>query len=525
MSNRAVTVIPPTISTLARMPLAPTAKRRVAGYARVSTDSKEQMTSYKTQVDYYTRYIQEQPDWRFVGVYTDEGISAVNTKKRDGFNQMVRDALNGKIDLIVTKSVSRFARNTVDSLVTVRKLKEKGVEVFFEKENIYTLDSKGELLITIMSSLAQEESRSISENVTWGQRKRFADGKVSVAYKHFLGYEKGEDDIPRIVEKEAEIVQRIYALFMVGKTPDGIARLLTAEGIPTPAGKEQWRSSTVESILTNEKYKGAALLQKKFTVDFLLKKMKPNEGEVPQYYIEKSHEPIIDPMEFELVQAEFARRKAIGYRYSGNSIFASRIVCGDCGAFFGSKVWNSTSKYRRTIWQCNAKFQNDQRCSTPHLDEDEIKARFVTAYNTLTVDKTQLLDDCRVMQTILSDCSALDAEIPALQEELDVVAGLIRKSVEENSHDAQNQSEYGARYNGYVERYEAALTKLEELQREHALRQAKADAIGAFMFAISEQDALTAFDAKLWTATIRSVTVHSDGRMVFRFQTGPEIEA
>ena len=280
MSNRAVTVIPPTISTLARMPLAPTAKRRVAGYARVSTDSKEQMTSYKTQVDYYTRYIQEQPDWEFAGVYTDEGISAVNTKKRDGFNQMVRDALNGKIDLIVTKSVSRFARNTVDSLVTVRKLKEKGVEVYFEKENIYTLDSKGELLITIMSSLAQEESRSISENVTWGQRKRFADGKVSVAYKQFLGYEKGEDDIPRIVEKEAVIVQRIYALFMAGKTPGGIARLLTAEGIPTPAGKEQWRSSTIESILTNEKYKGAALLQKKFTVDFLLKKMKPNEGEV-----------------------------------------------------------------------------------------------------------------------------------------------------------------------------------------------------------------------------------------------------
>ena len=438
---------------------------------------------------------------------------------------MVRDALNGKIDLIVTKSVSRFARNTVDSLVTVRKLKEKGVEVYFEKENIYTLDSKGELLITIMSSLAQEESRSISENVTWGQRKRFADGKVSVAYKHFLGYEKGEDDMPRIVEKEAAIVQRIYALFMAGNTPGGIARLLTAEGISTPAGKEQWRSSTIESILTNEKYKGAALLQKKFTVDFLLKKMKPNEGEVPQYYIEKSHEPIVDPAEFELAQAEFARRKAIGYRYSGNSILASRIVCGDCGAYFGSKVWNSTSKYRRTIWQCNAKFQNDEHCSTPHLDEEEIKARFVTAYNTLTVYKTQLLDDCRIMQTVLSDCSALDAEIPALQEELDVVAGLIRKCVEENSRDAQSQSEYEVRYNGYIERYKDAQTKLEELRREHALRQAKANAIGAFMFEISEQDALTDFDAKLWTATIRSVTVHSDGQMVFRFQTGTDIEA
>ena len=224
------------------------------------------------------------------------------------------------------------------------------------------------------------------------------------------------------------------------------------------------------------------------------------------------------------MQAELARRKAIGYSYSGNSIFASRIVCGDCGAYFGSKVWNSTSKYRRTIWQCNAKFQNDQRCSTPHLDEEEIKARFVTAYNTLTADKTQLLDDCRIIQTALSDCTALDAEIPALQEEMDVVSELIRMCVEANSRDALSQSEYGVRYNGYVERYEAAQNKLEGLRREHALRQAKADAIGAFMFAISEQDALTAFDAKLWTATILSLTVHSDGWMVFRFQTGAEIE-
>lgn len=525
MSNRAVKIIPPTISPLTRTPMASATKRRVAGYARVSTDSEEQLTSYEAQVDYYTRYIREKPDWEFVGVYTDEGISAVNTKKREGFNSMVRDALNGKIDLIVTKSVSRFARNTVDSLVTVRKLKEKGVEVYFEKENIYTLDSKGELLITIMSSLAQEESRSISENVTWGQRKRFADGKVSLAYSHFLGYEKGEDDVPRIVEEEAFLVQRIYSLFIAGKTPGGIARLLTAENVPTPAGKTQWRASTIESILTNEKYKGSALLQKKFTVDFLSKKMKTNEGEVPQYYIEQSHEPIIDPLEFELVQAEFVRRKAIGYRYSGNSIFASRIVCGDCGAFFGSKVWNSTSKYRRTIWQCNAKFKNGEHCTTPHLDEREIKDRFVVAYNALTTDKTRLLDDCRLMQSVLTDCTVLDAEIVSTLEEMDVVAALIRKCIEENSRDEQNQSEYAIRYNGYADRYEAAKKKLDELRREQAKRQAKADGIGAFMFAISEQDALTDFDEKLWTATISTVTVHSDGRMIFHFLTGADIEA
>jgi DNA invertase Pin-like site-specific DNA recombinase len=187
-----VTIIPATAHAVAmQIGALGSARRRVAAYARVSTDSEEQLTSYEAQVDYYTRHITGHDEWEFVGIYTDEGISATSTKRRDGFNEMVRDALAGKIDLIITKSVSRFARNTVDSLVTVRKLKEKGVEIYFEKESIYTLDSKGELLITIMSSLAQEESRSISENVTWGQRKRMADGKVSLPYKRFLGYDKG----------------------------------------------------------------------------------------------------------------------------------------------------------------------------------------------------------------------------------------------------------------------------------------------------------------------------------------------
>lgn len=186
-----VTVIPATRNFHTGIRKDAVVQKKTAGYARVSTDSEEQQTSYEAQVDYYTNYIKNNPEWEFVGVYTDEGISATGTKHRDGFNQMIQDALDGKIDLIVTKSVSRFARNTVDSLTTVRKLKEKGVEVYFQKENIYTLDSKGELLITIMSSLAQEESRSISENVTWGQRKRFADGKVSIAYSSFLGYQKG----------------------------------------------------------------------------------------------------------------------------------------------------------------------------------------------------------------------------------------------------------------------------------------------------------------------------------------------
>ncbi|MEF9970653.1 MAG: recombinase family protein, partial [Ruthenibacterium sp.] len=230
--------------------------------------------------------------------------------------------------------------------------------VLFEKESINTLDAKGELMITIMSSMAQEESRSISENVTWGQRKRFSDGKVSLPYKHFLGYEKGADGLPQIVEEEAKTVRHIYALFIGGMTAHGIAKQLTKEEIPTPGGKKTWQANTVESILKNEKYKGDALLQKRYTVDFLTKKTRINDGcEIPQYYVQHSHPAIITPREHEFVQEEIKKRKALGGRYSG-STFASKIICGDCDAPYGCKVWHSNDKYRREIYQCNRKFKN-----------------------------------------------------------------------------------------------------------------------------------------------------------------------
>lgn len=255
-AKKAVTMIPATISRFTATPINEVRKRKVAGYARVSTDHEEQQTSYEAQVDYYTNFIKSREDWEFVAVYTDEGISATSTAKREGFNRMVADALAGKIDLIVTKSVSRFARNTVDSLSTIRKLKENGTEVFFEKEAIWTFDGKGELLITIMSSLAQEESRSISENCTWGQRKRFSDGKVCVPYSRFLGYDRGEEGGLVINEKEAVTIRLIYKMFLEGSTPFSIAKHLTGQGILSPGGKEKWNVSAVKSILTNEKYKG-----------------------------------------------------------------------------------------------------------------------------------------------------------------------------------------------------------------------------------------------------------------------------
>lgn len=375
-----------------------------------------------------------------------------------------------------------------------------------------------------MSSLAQEESRSISENVTWGQRKRFADGKVSMPYKQFLGYEKGPDGLPKIVPEQAETVRYIYDLFMSGKTITAIAKRLTAEGIPTPGGKEKWVGRTVESILTNEKYKGDARLQKKFTVDFLQKKMKVNEGEVPQYYVENSHEAIIDPLLFDRVQEEMARRKALGRSYSGKTIFSCRLICGDCGHYLGSKVWNSTDKYRRVIWQCNNKFKGECKCGSPHLTEDFIKAKFLEAYNQLLPDRERLIEDRRVIQSELTDCTDIDREMQQLLEELDVVAELTKRCVDENSSSTLDQGDYLARYNGLVERYDKAQDRVKELERKRTERMAKADAIGGFMFRIRELDQpLDHFDERLWLDTIECVTVSRDGDLTFKFWNGSEI--
>lgn len=527
MQERNVTVIPATRTALHRLADPTAKKRRVAGYARVSTEKDEQYTSYEAQVDYYTQFIKRHADWEFVKVYTDEGISGLGTRKRDGFNEMISDALAGSIDLIITKSVSRFARNTVDSLVTIRKLKEKGVEVYFEKENIYSLDGKGELLLTIMSSLAQEESRSISENVTWGQRKRFSDGKVSLPYKQFLGYERGQkkDDPPVVNPDQAVIVRRIYRTFMQGKTACTIAKELTEDGIPTPAGKKEWRASTVKSILQNEKYRGSALLQKCFTTDFLTKKQKVNEGEVPQYYIEHSHEAIVAPLEWDAVQEEIKRRKRIGKAYSGKSVFGAKLICGDCGGWYGPKTLHSTDKYRTTVWRCNCKYKDTKRrCSTPALSEAEIRDRFTAAFNRIITSKEPYISACVTAKTVLTDTSAIDAEMAELLREMEVVAELTRKCIEENSSVAQDQNEYTARYNGYVDRYEKAKTRYDSLAAERREKQEKAKAIDRFIHTVESREGLLCeFDPCLWLATVENATVMSNGRMRFHFFDGTEI--
>lgn len=525
MAQRKVTAIPATITKYTAVPIGSKRKRRVAGYARVSTDHEDQVTSYEAQVDYYTNYIKGRDDWEFVAIYTDEGISATNTKRREGFKAMVADALAGKIDLIVTKSVSRFARNTVDSLTTVRTLKEKGVEIYFEKENIWTLDAKGELLITIMSSLAQEESRSISENTTWGQRKRFADGKASVAYKRFLGYDRGPNGGFVVNQEQAKTVKLIYKLFLDGLTCHAIAKELTERKLPTPGGKAVWSQSTVRSILTNEKYKGDALLQKEFTVDFLQKKTKKNEGEVPQYYVEGNHEAIIQPEVFELVQQELERRKQGRGRHSGVHLFSGKIRCGQCGEWYGSKVWHSNSKYRRIIWQCNHKYDGEEKCSTPHLTDDEIKTMFVSAANKLIGKKAAIISPLRASLDIAFDTSALETEVAELQDEIMVVSDLIEKCIYENAHVALDQTEYKKRYDSLTTRFDTAKARLEEIEAAIADKKSRRAAIDAFLDTLAQADLMEKFDPALWCGLVDFVTVYSKDDVRITFRNGMEIRA
>ena len=520
---RVVQRIPATIRNFKTKPLDTQQKRRVAGYARVSTDHDDQITSYEAQVDYYTHYIKGRDDWEFVGIYTDEGISATNTRHREGFKQMVKDALDGKIDLIVTKSVSRFARNTVDSLTTVRKLKDKGIEIYFEKENIWTLDAKGELLITIMSSLAQEESRSISENVTWGHRKRFADGKVSVGFSHFLGYDRGPDGNLVVNREQAKTVKLIYRLFLDGYTFHSIAKELMARGLETPTGKKKWYQGTVKSILTNEKYKGDALLQKRFTVNFLTKETKANEGEVPQYYVENNHEAIISPQVFDWVQEEIKRRREGRSRYSGVSIFSSKIKCGQCGGWYGAKVWHSTDKYRRTIYRCNGKFKS--HCKTPHLTEDEIKEAFIRAANQLLKNKADILNGITLLKERLTDTDALEEERDKLSTDLNLLAEKVQQLIAENARVAQNQDDYDRNYSELVSRYEAAKKQYDKTCEAIQYRKARSRQMDSFIKELREQKLIKAFDARLWGSLVDFITVYSKDDIQVTFKDGTEIRA
>lgn len=518
-----VRVIPSTIDPLSQLPIGNKEKRKVAAYARVSTNSEEQYTSYEAQVTYYKDMIKERLDWEYVDVYSDEGISGTNTKRRVGFNKMINDALEGKINLIITKSISRFARNTLDTIKFVRKLKDKGVEVFFEKENLWTFDQKSELILTIMASIAQEESRSISQNITWGKRAAFQKGKVSFAYSTFLGYAKENDKIV-IVEDEAEIVRIIYRMFLVeGKTPTAIAVYLKNKKVKTPSGRSSnWTKNTVTSILTNEKYKGDALLQKTYTENFLDQTIVKNTGQIPQYYVENSHPAIIDKHMWELVQIELDRRKELRAKYSGNDIFASKLVCSDCGGFYGKKKWHSGSKYEKFVYQCNNKFHKGKdKCLTPHLNQEDIKEKFIKAYNLTMADKRRIIDDANEVIELLTDTSKIDEEIVKINDEIIVVSELVSKLVKENSKTDIQIEEYNKRYEQLSERYEKLRLRHEELLKQKNSKQAKAIKLTAFISSLeNSEDQIQYWNEMVWMLIVESATVHRDSSITFKFYNG-----
>jgi len=350
--------------------------------------------------------------------------------------------------------------------------------------------------------------------------------KISLPWSNFLGYEKGKDGRPVVVPEEAAIVRSIYRLFMEGKSYSAIAKHLTSEGIPSPMGKPHWSLKTVINILTNEKMKGASNLQKTLTVNYLNKTKKVNEGELPSYYIDNSHEPIIPPDEWDAVQAEILRRKGLGRPVSCQSPFATKIKCGDCGAWFGSKVWQSNTKYRSIIWRCNDRYnkRGKRDCKTSHVKEDDVKAAFISAFNRLMENRAGLIDDCRAAQELLCDTTAIEAEIAELEHEVKTTEGLVRQAIQDNAREPIDQSKWMERNGVYLDRHAAATKRLVDLDRQKVERVGRSKTIAVFIRNLERSGKVIAeFDESLWAAVVDCVVVKVGGGLTFRFKNGAEV--
>lgn len=365
---------------------------RVAAYCRVSTAQEEQQNSYQVQIAYYTDLINRKKEWTLAGIFADEGISGTQTKKRTEFNRMIRMCKNKKIDLVITKSISRFARNTVDCLEYVRQLKDLGIGVIFEKENINTLTMTSEFMIALYGSFAQAESESISKNVSWGKEKAYREGKVQFQYKYLLGYKKGTDGKPEIVPEEAEIVRLIYTLFLDGYSMTRIKKILENKGYLTAQGKKVWNESLIRSILKNEKYVGDALLQKTFTSDCITHKVVKNHGERPMYLVTDHHVPIVDRDTYNRVQQELARRSSKRKvsdkttteqgKYSSKYALTELLICGHCGTPYRRTTWAARGK-KQIVWRCISRLEHGKKyCpDSPTIKEENLHQGIIKAIN------------------------------------------------------------------------------------------------------------------------------------------------
>jgi site-specific DNA recombinase len=496
-------------------------KLRVAAYCRVSTDTEEQETSYETQVSHYTEYINSHLDWQLAGIFADDGISGTNTKKREQFNKMIDECIAGNIDMVITKSISRFARNTLDCLKYIRQLKEKNIAVWFEKENINTMDAKGEVLITIMASLAQQESQSLSQNVKLGIQYRYQQGKVQVNHNRFLGYTKDENGNLVIDPEQAEVVRRIYREYLEGYSMKSIALHLEQDGILTGAGNTKWYDSTINKILRNEKYMGDALLQKTVTTDFLTKKRVKNNGVLPQYYVEDDHEAIIPKELFMQVQEELVRRRNVhrspsGKKrvYSGNNCFSQIIVCGECGELYRRVHWNNHG-CKSIVWRCISRLEPtaaDMNCTNRTVNDTVLEEVTVKALNQILSSRKVFLKQLQeniaraVVTTDTLSPDGIQARLEELQKDLVKAVG------DQKNYDALTDE----------------ILRLQQMKKDSEVddhrRTETMNRIKELQDFIAGQDtAITEFDEADVRKLIQKITVYED-RFTVEFKSGISVD-
>ncbi len=519
MTDKKMTIIPPKPKVGTQTHIAEKPKVRVAAYCRVSTDSDEQALSYDAQITHYTMFINNNPEWVLAGVFADDGISGTNTKKRDEFNRMIKECMLGNIDMIITKSISRFARNTIDCLKYIRQLKELNISVFFEKENINTMDSKGEVMLTIMASLAQQESESLSQNVKMGIQYRYQQGIVQINHNRFLGYTKDADRNLVIVPEEAEIIKRIYREYLDGANYKEISAGLEADGILTAANNPRWHSSTLRKILTNEKYMGDALLQKTYTVDFLSKKRVANDGSVPQYYVEDNHEAIIPKPLFMRVQEEIKRRANIregmgGKKrvYSSKYALSSIVFCGHCSDMYRRTHWNIHGR-KQIVWRCITRLDAPGvECSARTLTEVQLQNLVLEAINKVLGGKQRAI---KVLETNIS--TALG----------DVQTEELEKIEKKLTHQQNLLMKLTATTEDYSKVVDKVLVLKEE--RDEALshtvnNDAQKERMREMVEYLSSQaDRVTEYDEQMVRKLIEKITVYDD-HLEFLFKSGIQIE-
>ena len=520
---REVTTIPSTLDFFTKTPLKTNKKKRVAAYARVSTDNPEQLTSFETQKSYFAKYIKENPDWEIVSIYADEGISGTCIKHRKSFQNMVEMVRRGEIDIVLAKSVSRFARNVLDTVSLTREFRGLGVDVFFEEDNLHTIDPASEFTLAIYASIAQEESRHISENVKWSLRHNFSQGKVTIAFSNFLGFKRGENGEILIDENEAPTVREIYRLFLIkGMTPNGIAKELMSKGYKTVRGGTKWTYNNVVSILTNEKYKGEAILQKGFVKDYLEHKMVKNEGQLAKYHVKNSHPAIIDIPTWDMVQLEIARRAKLGASYSSTDLFGSRVFCADCGSLYGKKLWHSNDKYTKSIYQCNKRFIN--HCHTPNLSEEEIKEKFLIAYGKITENKEEVLTALQEAIDALTDTKEEEDKLVDLNLQMTGIEEANKKLIEEKKSHVELPDDFEKREKLLISKFNKVDSEINSIKKKIELKGIKKSKMESMLSAIKNSvSALAGWNRDLWMMVVESAEVNRDGSITFVFFGGMKV--